>query len=72
MEVDSKFVAELWETVKDFVPLAKREDVATSFLEVFLDHDVEIEDLDLLKGADDSLDAALDELYGDTEDFEED
>jgi len=72
MEVDSKLVAELWETVKDLIPAAKREDVALSFLEVFQDHDVEIEDLDELRGADDDLDAAIDELYGDSEEYEED
>ena len=76
MEVDSKLVAELWEKVKDFVPAGKREDVAISFLEVFHEHDVEIADLDELRGADEDLDAALDAVYGDddsdVDEYEED
>ncbi len=71
MEIDAKLIAELWETVKDLIPASKRDDVALEFMSVFEDNDVEIHDMDALRGADDSLDSALDELYGDV-DLDED
>lgn len=67
MEIDAKLIAELWETVKDLIPAGKRDDVALEFISVFEENDVEIHDLDALRGADDSLDSALDELYGDVD-----
>jgi hypothetical protein len=67
MEIDAKIIAELWETVKDLIPAGKRDDVALEFISVFEDNDVEIQDLDALRGADDSLDSAIDELYGDVD-----
>ena len=67
MEIDAKIIAELWETVKDLIPAGKRDDVALEFIGVFEENDVEIHDLDSLRGADDSLDSALDELYGDVD-----
>ena len=67
MEINAKLIAELWETVKDLIPASKRDDVALEFLSVFEENDVEIHELDSLRGADDSLDAALDELYGDVD-----
>jgi hypothetical protein len=63
MEIDAKTVADLWEAVKDFVPANKREELAHSFLSVFVDNDFEIEDVEDLHGIDDALDTALDELY---------
>lgn len=70
MELDAKTVLDLWECVKEFVPANKREELAISFLTVFVDNDVEIEDLEDLKGADHDLDNALDDVYED--EFEDD
>ena len=56
MEIDAKIVAELWETVKEYVPANKREELAVNFLSVFVDNDVEIEDQEDLRGVDDDLD----------------
>ena len=63
MEIDVKTGAELWETVKEYVPANKREELAVNFLSVFVDNDVEIEDQEDLRGVDDDLDQAMDELF---------
>jgi hypothetical protein len=71
MELDAKFVAELWETIKDFVPANKREELATLMLELMVEHDIEILDLDELHGVDDDLDVAMEAVFEDL-DLEED
>jgi glycine cleavage system regulatory protein len=63
MEIDAKTVADLWETIKEYVPANKREELALAFLEVFVDHDIEIEDMEDLHGVDDNLDTALEEMF---------
>lgn len=65
MEIDAKTVMDLWESVKEFVTANKREECAHAFLSVFVDNDVEIEDLEELHGVDDDLDTALEELFED-------
>jgi hypothetical protein len=71
MEIDAKTVADLWETIKEYVPAAKREELAVAFLTVFQDNDVDIEDIEELKDVDDDLDSALSELFDDELDEEE-
>ena len=71
MELDAKFVAELWETIKDFVPANKREELVTSMLELMVEHDIEILDMDELHGVDDDLDAAMEAVFEDL-DLEDD
>ena len=71
MEIDAKTVMDLWESVKDFVPANKREECANSFLSVFVDNDIEIEDVGELHGVDHDLDTALEELYEDEFDEED-
>lgn len=65
MEIDAKTVMDLWESIKEFVNANKREECAHAFLSVFVDNDVEIEDIEELHGVDDDLDTALEELYED-------
>jgi hypothetical protein len=71
MEIDAKTVADLWETVKEYVPANKREELALSFLEVFVNNDVDIEHMEDLNGVDDNLDTALTEVFGEEIDDEE-
>jgi hypothetical protein len=63
MEIKAKTVADLWEAVKNFAPVNKREEMAHSFLSVFVDNDFEIEDIEDLQGIDDDLDLAIEELF---------
>jgi hypothetical protein len=71
MEIDAKTVADLWETIKEYVPANKREELALSFLEVFVNNDVDIEHMEDLNGVDDNLDTALAEVFGEEIDDEE-
>jgi glycine cleavage system regulatory protein len=65
MQIDAKTVAELWETIKDYVNANKREELITAILQLLVDNDVEIEDLEELKDVDDDLDSALEEVFDD-------
>jgi hypothetical protein len=71
MEIDAKTVMDLWESIKEFVPVTKREECAHAFLSTFVDNDVEIEDIEELHGVDDDLDTALEELFEDEFDEED-
>lgn len=68
MELDAKTIADLWSTMKEYVPANKREELALNFLTVLVDNDVEIEDREDLRGVDDDLDTAMDELFDEEED----
>ena len=71
MEIDAKTVSDLWETVREYVTANKREELALAFLTVFVDNDVEIEDLEDLQDIDDDLDNAIQELFEDQLDDED-
>lgn len=61
MEISEASVLEVWNLFNDFVPPAKRNDFAVKYLKVFLD-DIEISELENLRGEDEHLDYALDDL----------
>jgi hypothetical protein len=71
MEIEAKLIADIWETIKEFVVANKREELATAFLNVFVDNDVEILEIEELRDIDDDLDSALDVILADEEDDEE-
>lgn len=71
MEVDAKTIQDLWGCIKEYVSANKREEAAVAILSVFVDNDVEIEDLGELHGVDDDLDSALAEVFEDEFDEEE-
>lgn len=71
MEIDAKTVSDLWETIREYVTANKREELALAFLTVFVDNDVEIEDLEDLRDIDDDLDTAIQELFEDELDDED-
>ena len=67
MEIDAKTVSEIWESIRDHIPAKAREDVIVGILEILVENDVEIEGLDELKGVDDDMDQALDQVFGDVD-----
>lgn len=71
MEIDSEVIAELWNCVRDYVPANRRNELITAMLEVFLDNEIDINDLDDIKGVDDDLDEAIEEVFGDVDTDEE-
>lgn len=72
MEIEAELVAELWNTIRDYVPVNKRKDLITSILEILVDNEVEINDLDEIKNVDDDLDEAIEEVFEQEETEEED
>ena len=75
MDVTESIIVEIWELLGDYASPGKRNDVATKFLRIFVEQGVEIEDLEQIRGEDEHLDHALDELGmddGEYQDEEED
>lgn len=71
IEIPSEALLEVWEMVSDNVPSSKKNDMAMRFLKIFTDHDVDLDDLSDLKGEDEHIDHAFDQLEGDSEDFDD-
>lgn len=71
MEISAGIIAEIWETIKDYIASNKREEVITGILETLVDNEVEIDDVEELRDIDDDLDSAIASVFGD-EEVEED
>lgn len=68
IEIPSEALTEIWEMMSDGVSSSKKNELAMRFVKVFLDHEVELEDLSQMKGEDEHLDHAL-EQYEEEEDL---
>jgi len=78
MEISEHVLLETWELFSDFVPPGKKNDAAVRFLKIFIDADIDLDDLEELREEDEHLDYALDELassldegYEDEPEYEE-
>jgi hypothetical protein len=78
MEISEHVLLETWELFSDFVPPGKKNDAAVRFLKIFIDADIDLDDLEELREEDEHLDYALDELassldegYEDESEYEE-
>ena len=60
MDLTAAGLLEIWDVFADYVPSAKKNDIAIRFIKTLIDQDIEIEDLEELRGEDDHLDYALD------------
>ena len=60
---EANFVLELWETIKEAVPAAKRQELADRYVSILVDHGWDLESLDIF-GEDRYLDEALRDHYG--------
>lgn len=69
MDSDSKLIVEVWDTVRDLIPSARREDAVLKLLKVFEEYGVEVS-AEALEGEDAHLDAAL-ENYREHKDEDE-
>jgi hypothetical protein len=65
MELHASTVVEIWESIRDLIPVKQRSGAILSILEILVENDVNIEDQDELKGVDDDMDDALEEVFGD-------
>lgn len=72
MEINPESVLEIWEVFCEHLPPAKREQLAFRFVKIFIDQDIELSDLDDIRGEDEYLDDAFDKLEDrDNNDYEE-
>lgn len=71
MEISSESVLEIWEMFAEHLPPAKRDQFAVRFIKILTDHEIEISDLEDIRGEDEHLDHALDQLESIDEDDDE-
>lgn len=73
MSTHSELVLELWETVKEATPTAKREDTAHKILKILDNYGIDLSEVGAeLEGEDAMLDRALSEYYYKDDDSDED
>lgn len=79
MEITNDNILEIWEIFGENMQASRRNDVALRFINWLVDNDVELESLEELRGQDEHLDFAIDQLqmenndeeYDDNEEFED-
>ena len=62
MDIEESTLLEIWDAFSDHLPPAKRNEIAVKYLRIFTEHDIDISDLDELRGEDEHLDHAFAEL----------
>ena len=67
MDIPESTILEIWDLICDSVPVNKRNDTALRLLRIIVEQDVDVADLDEIRGEDEHLDFALDELSEDTD-----
>ena len=72
MNIESKLILEIWESVRDAIPPAKRIDVAQQHLRFFEEYGFEIEEMSDILGEDKVLDEAFKTLYEEDEEADVD
>ena len=80
VELSDETVLDIWAMFVEHLPASKRNDLAVRFLTIFADQDVELSDLEDIRGEDEHLDHAFDHLmdnqeesddYGDKDEYED-
>ena len=61
MNSESKLILEIWDTFRDIIPNARREDAALSLLRLFGEYEMDVEHSDI-EGEDPYLDKAIEAL----------
>lgn len=70
MDIPESSVLEIWEMFVEHLPASKRTDLALRFIKHLIEHDVELDDLDDIRGEDEHIDHALDVLGSEDDDYE--
>ena len=65
MEMLEELILELWEMFSEHLPASKRADLAVRYLKLLADHDIDLDELDDLKGEDEHIDHAFEQLAND-------
>ena len=80
MELSEETVLDIWEMFVEHLPTSKRNDLAIRFLTILADQDIELNDLEDIRGEDEHLDHAFEILmedseesnkYGDSDEYED-
>ena len=72
MEITNDQISEIWEMFSEHIPANRRNDLALRFMTWLNDNEISLTDLQDLRGQDDHIDNALDNLQPNQEDdFEE-
>ena len=73
MELSNDNILEIWEMFSENVQAARRNDLALRFINYLVDNEVELDELEDLRGQDEHVDYALDQLSLDQEEeYDED
>ena len=70
MEISEEVVLEIWELFMEQLPASKRNDLAVRYLKIFLDQEIEISDLEDIRGEDEHIDHALEHFADDDQDYD--
>lgn len=68
MEISDATILEIWMLFYESIPIGKRNDFAVKYFRILLDGDLELPDLEDLRGEDEYLDHAFEELDEDLQD----
>jgi hypothetical protein len=71
MEISEETVLDIWEVFVEHLPAAKKNDLAVRFLTILVDQEVDLSDLEDIRGEDEHLDHAFDQLLDDQDDPED-
>jgi hypothetical protein len=71
MEISEEVVLEIWETFMEHLPASKRNDLAMRYLKIFLDQDIDVSDLEDIRGEDEHIDHALDQFADDDRPYDD-
>jgi hypothetical protein len=71
MKSESKLFIDLWDHVRDLIPVAKRTDIAFAMLQTFIDHGHEISDFADITDEEVALSRAYDLLNDEEDDAEQ-
>ena len=64
-------IADMWQTIVEFVPEKHKKDLASGYVDTLLDHGVSASTLDNLLGVDPYLDQAIEYATNDSERYDE-
>ena len=59
MEITEENILEIWEMFCELIPASKRNDLAIRYIKLILDQDIELSDLEDIRGEDEHLDHAF-------------
>ena len=72
MTIDEEFLPDLWDLIKEYIPVKDRPAAAAHLISDLIDNGFEDEYVKMLSGCDNDMVEAVAEYFDDEEDWEED